>query len=155
MKVVYEFIVADRENSKLLAESSIDELAIPYFRCFGLDPVNLASLYFVIHNKPFHESYLQQFAVLHHDHRTCDSLVEMPESLCEALASLPTQKHADVVESWKEKEGFSLSHWHDEFKRNVLLNLVKLSKTSQDRRQPLMLKVSVIDAEVAGARTLH
>lgn len=155
MKVVYEFVVADRENSKLLAESSIEELAIPYFRCFGLDPVNLASLYFVIHNKPFHESYLQQFSVLHHDDKTCDSLVEMPESLCEALASLPSQKHADVLEGWKEKEGFSLSHWHDEFKRNVLLNLVKLSKASQDRRQPLMLKVSVLNAEVAGTRTLH
>lgn len=155
MKVLYEFVVADRDKSKLLAESSIEELSVPYFRCFGLDPVNLATLYFVINNKPFHESYLQQFAVLHHDHETCDSLVEMPKSLCEALATLPLQKHSDVLESWKEKEGFSLSHWHDEFKRNVLLNLVELSKTSQDRCQPLMLKVRVVDSDVAAARTLH
>lgn len=155
MKVVYEFVVAEREKSKLLAESAVEDLSVPYFRCFGLDPVNLASLYFVIHNKPYHESYLEQFSVLHHDNKTCDSLVEMPQSLCDALASLPSQKHADVVESWTEKEGFSLAHWHNEFKHNVLLNLVKLSKTSQDRRQPLMLKVSIVKPEAEGSRTLH
>lgn len=155
MKVVYEFVVADRDKSKLLAETSVEELSVPYFRCSGLDPVNLASLYFVIHDKPYHESYLEQFSVLHHDDKTCDSLVEMPESLCEALASLPSKKHADVLQSWTEKEGFSLSHWHDEFKRNVLLNLVELSKTSQNRRQPMMLKVSVFEPETAGSRTLH
>jgi hypothetical protein len=59
------------------------------------------------------------------------------------------------VQSWKEKEGFSLGHWHEEFKRNVLLNLVELSKTSQDRRQPLLLKVSVVDSPVMGSRMLH
>ena len=155
MKVMYEFVVADREKSKLLAESSIEDLSVPYFRCFGLDPVNLASLYFVIHNKPYHESYLQQFSVLHHDSETCDSLVEMPQSLCDALATLPSQRHADVLESWKENEGFSLSHWHDEFKRNVLLNLVELSKTSQDLRQSLILKVRVVDSSASGAHTLH
>lgn len=155
MKVVYEFVVAEREKSKLLAESSVEELSVPYFRCFGLDPVNLASLYFVIHGKPYHESYLEQFSVLHHDNETCDSLVEMPQSLCDALASLPSQKHADVIEEWTEKEGFTLSHWHDEFKRNVLLNLVELSKTSQHRCQPMLLKVSVINPDVAGSRTLH
>lgn len=155
MKVVYEFVVAEREKSKLLAESSIEELSVPYFRCFGLDPVNLASLYFVINNKPYHDSYLEQFSVLHHDNETCDSLVEMPESLCDALASLPSQKHDYIVKSWKEKEGFSLGHWHNEFKRNVLLNLVELSKKSKDRCQPLMLKVRVVESEVAVARTLH
>jgi len=155
VKVVYEFIVADREKSKLLAESSIEELSVPYFRCFGMDPVNLASLYFVINNKPFRESYLQQFSVLHHDSETCDSLVEMPKSLCDALASLPSQKHADVIQGWKEKEGFSLGHWHDEFKRNVLLNLVELSKTSQDRSQSLMLKVRVVESSATNSHTLH
>lgn len=155
MKVVYEFVVAEREKSKLLAESAVEELSVPYFRCFGLDPVNLASLYFVINGKPYHESYLEQFSVLHHDQKTCDSLVEMPRSLCDALASLPSQKHADVLESWTEKEGFTLSHWHEEFKRNVLLNLVELSKTSQDRCQPMMLKVSVVNPEVTGSHTLH
>lgn len=155
MKVVYEFVVADRENSKLLTESAIEELSFPYFRCFGLDPVNLASLYFVINNKPFHESYLQQFSVLHHNDKTCDSLVEMPQSLCDALASLPSKKHADVLKDWKEKDGFTLSHWHDEFKRNVLSNLVELSKTSQDRQQSLMLKVRVMDSDEAANHTLH
>ena len=155
MKVVYEFVVAEREKSKLLAESAVEDLSVPYFRCFGLDPVNLASLYFVIHNTPYRESYLEQFSVLHHDDETCDSLVEMPKSLCDALASLPSQKHADIVQSWKEKEGFSLGHWHEEFKRNVLLNLIELSKTSQDRRQPLLLKVSVVDSPVMGSRMLH
>jgi len=155
MKVVYEFVVADREKSKLLAESSIEELSVPYFRCSGLDPVNLASLYFVINNTPFRESYLQQFSVLHHDSQTCDSLVEMPQSLCDALASLPMQRHADVVQGWKEKEGFSLAHWHDEFKSKVLLNLVELSKASQDRNESLMLKVRVVESAVTGSRTLH
>lgn len=155
MNVVYEFVVAEREKSKLLAESSVEDLSVPYFRCFGLDPVNLASLYFVIHGKPYHESYLEQFSVLHHDNKTCDSLVEMPQSLRDALASLPLKKHADVLQGWTEKEGFSLSHWHEEFKRNVLLNLVELSKTSQDRCQPMLLKVSVVDSETAGSHTLH
>ena len=155
MKVVYEFVVADREKSKILAESSIEDLSVPYFRCFGLDPVNLASLYFVINNIPYRESYLNQFAVLHHDSKTCDSLVEMPKSLCDALASLPSQKHADVVQSWTEKEGFSLGHWHDEFKRNVLLNLVELSKTSKDRDQALMLKVRVVNSATSASHTLH
>jgi len=155
VKVVYEFVVADREKSKLLAESSIDELSVPYFRCFGLDPVNLASLYFVINDKPFRESYLEQFSVLHHDNETCDSLVEMPASLCDALASLPAQKHAAVLEGWTEKEGVSVSHWRDDFKRNVLLNLVELSKKSQDRRQPLMLKVRIVNSDAAGSHTLH
>jgi hypothetical protein len=155
VKVVYEFIVADREKSKQLAESSIEELSIPYFRCFGLDPVNLASLYFVINDKPFSESYLQQFSVLHHDNETCDSLVEMPASLCAALASLPDQKHAAVLKGWTEKEGVSVGHWRDDFKRNVLLNLVELSKKSQDRRQPLMLKVRIVNPEVTESHTLH
>ena len=155
MKVVYEFVVADREKSKLLAESSIEELSVPYFRCFGLDPVNLASLYFVINDQPFSESYLQQFSVLHHDHDTCDSLVEMPASLCDSLASLPAQKHAAVLASWTGKEGVSVSHWRDDFKRNVLLNLVELSKKSRDRHQPLMLKVRIVDSGATEFHTLH
>lgn len=155
MKVVYEFVVAEREKSKLLVESAVEELSVPYFRCFGLDPVNLAALYFVINNKPFSETYLQQFSVLHHDAETCDSLVEMPSSLCDALATLPSQKHAAVLENWTDEEGVSVSHWHDEFKRNVLLNLVELSKKSQDSRQSLMLKVRVVNPELSGSQTLH
>ena len=41
MKVVYEFVVADRADSQLLAQSPVDQLSLPYFRCFGLDPANL------------------------------------------------------------------------------------------------------------------
>ena len=46
MKVVYEFVVADRADSQLLAQSPLDQLSLPYFRCFGLDPANLAALFF-------------------------------------------------------------------------------------------------------------
>ena len=155
MRVVYEFIVADRDKSKLLTESSIDELSLPFFRCFGLDPVNLASLYFVINDKPYCESYLQQFSVLHHNQETCDSLVEMPKSLRDSLASLPIQKLEKILKAWTEREELSLGHWHDEFKENVLLKLVELSKESQDRRQPLMLKVRILDSLSSEQHTLH
>lgn len=155
MRVVYEFIVADRADSQLLVQSPIDQLSLPYFRCFGLDPVNLASLYFLINDKPYCDTYLQQFAVLHHDDNTCDSLVEMPQSLCDSLASLPSQQLSRVLDNWREKEGFSLSHWHDEFKRKVLLNLVKLSKECQDRQQSLMLKVRVDQHSSEASLTLH
>ena len=155
LKVVYEFIVADRAESRLLTESSIDDLSYPYFRCFGLDPANLASLYFIINDQPYCDTYLQQFSVLHHDNKTCNSLVEMPKSLCESLAALPDQKFSRVVDSWKEKEDLSLGHWHHEFKRNVLLNLVELSRECQDRKQSLMLKVRVDQAASSSLPTLH
>lgn len=155
MKVVYEFVVADRADSQLLAQSQIDQLSLPYFRCFGLDPVNLASLYFLINDKPYCDTYLQQFSVLHHDDKTCDSLVEMPQSLCDSLASLPSQQLSYVLDKWQEKEGFSLSHWHDEFKRKVLTNLVKLSKECQDRQQSLILKVRVAQHNSEAQHTLH
>ena len=155
MKVVYEFIVADRAESRLLAESSVDDLAYPYFRCFGLDPANLASLYFVITDQPYSDAYLQQFSVLHHDNETCNSLVEMPKSLCESLASLPHQKLNRVLDNWKENEGITLSHWRDEFKRNVLTNLVQLSRECQDRQQSLMLKVRVDQSRSSTSYTLH
>ena len=155
MRVVYEFVVADRADSQLLVQSPIDQLSLPYFRCFGLDPVNLASLYFLINNKPYCDTYLQQFAVLHHDDRTCDSLVEMPQSLCDSLASLPSRQLNYVLDNWLEKEGVTLSHWHEEFKRRVLTNLVKLSKECQDRRQSLMLKVRVTQYNIDTPQTLH
>jgi len=155
LRVVYEFVVADRADSQLLVQSPIDQLSLPYFRCFGLDPVNLAALYFLINNKPYCATYLQQFAVLHHDDRTCDSLVEMPQSLCDSLASLPRQQLNYVLDNWLEKEGISLSYWHQEFKRRVLINLVKLSKECQDRQQSLMLKVRVAQNSSEAPLTLH
>ena len=155
MKVVYEFVVADRADSQLLAQSPVDQLSLPYFRCFGLDPVNLAALYFLINEQPYSETYLQQFCVLHHDAETCNSLVEMPKSLCDSLASLPNQQLSRVLEEWQEKEGVSLNHWHDEFKRNVLQNLVELSKECQDRQQSLMLKVQVDQRDTESLHTLH
>jgi hypothetical protein len=155
LRVVYEFVVADRADSQLLVQSPIDQLSLPYFRCFGLDPVNLASLYFLINNKPYCDTYLQQFAVLHHDDRTCDSLVEMPQSLCDSLASLPSRQLNYVLDNWLEKGGVTLSHWHEEFKRRVLTNLVKLSKECQDRRQSLMLKVRVTQYNIDTPQTLH
>lgn len=155
MNVVYEFVVADRADSQLLIQSQIDQLSLPYFRCFGLDPVNLAALYFLINDKPYCDTYLQQFSVLHHDDKTCNSLVEMPQSLCDSLAALPSQQLNRVLDNWQEKEGFSLSHWHDEFKRSVLLNLVELSKACQDRQQSLMLKVRVRRHDAEAQRTLH
>jgi hypothetical protein len=155
LKVVYEFVVADRADTQLLAQSQVDRLSLPYFRCFGLDPVNLATLYFLINDKPYCDTYLQQFAVLHYDSKTCDSLVEMPQSLCDSLASLASQQLARVLENWREKEGFSLSHWHDSFKRNVLLNLVELSKECRERRQSLILKVRIAQRDNAAQITLH
>jgi len=155
LRVVYEFVVADRADSQMLVQSPIDQLSLPYFRCFGLDPVNLASLYFLINDKPYCDTYLQQFAVLHHDDRTCDSLVEMPQSLCDSLASLPSRQLSYVLDNWREKEGVTLSHWHEEFKRSVLTNLVKLSKECQDRRQSLMLKVRVTQHNNEMPHTLH
>ncbi|WP_455209434.1 hypothetical protein [Kaarinaea lacus] len=155
MKVVYEFVVADRADSQLLAQSQVDQLSLPYFRCFGLDPANLAALYFLINDKPYCDTYLQQFSVLHHNDKTCDSLVEMPRSLCDSLASLPSQQLPRVLNNWQEKEGFSLGHWHEEFKRNVLLNLVQLSKECQDRQQSLILKVRVAQHDMASQYTLH
>ena len=155
VKVVYEFVVADRSESKLLVESSVDELSYPYFRCFGLDPANLASLYFVINDQPYSDTYLQQFSVLHHDNETCSSLVEMPRSLCDSLASLPRQKLMQVLDNWKELEDLSLGHWRDEFKRNVLLNLVQLSKTCLDGRKSLMMKVCVDHSPFSELHTLH
>jgi hypothetical protein len=136
LKVVYEFVVADRADSQLLAQSPLDQLSLPYFRCFGLDPANLAALYFLITDQPYCDTYLQQFCVLHHDAETCNSLVEMPQSLCDSLASLP-------------------NHWQDDFKRNVLQNLVELSKKCQNRQQSLMLKVQVDQREASSLHTLH
>ncbi len=155
MKVLYEFVVADRADSDLLAQSPVDQLSLPYFRCFGLDPVNLAALYFLINDQPYSESYLQQFCVLHHDVETCNSLVEMPKSLCESLASLPSQQLTRVLDEWQEKEGLSLDHWQDDFKRQVLQNLVNLSKECQDRQQSLMMKVQVDQRDTLSLHTLH
>jgi len=155
LKVVYEFVVADRADSQLLAQSSVDQLSLPYFRCFGLDPANLAALYFLITEQPYSDAYLQQFCVLHYDAETCNSLVEMPQSLCDSLATLPNQQLTRVLDKWQEKEGLSLNHWQDEFKLNVLKNLVELSKECQDRQQSLMLKVQVDQRDTSSLNTLH
>ena len=155
MKVVYEFVVADRADSHLLVKSQLDKLSLPYFRCFGLDPANLATLYFLINDQPYCDTYLQQFSVLHHDDKTCDSLVEMPQSLCDSLASLPSERLNRVLDDWQENEDFSISHWHDEFKKNVLLNLVELSKECRDRQQSLMLKVRIAQHAQSTEYTLH
>lgn len=155
MKVVYEFVVADRADSQLLAQSPVDQLSLPYFRCFGLDPANLAALYFLITEQPYCDTYLQQFCVLHHDAETCNSLVEMPQSLCDSLASLPNQQLTRVLDEWQEKEDLSLNHWQDDFKRNVLQNLVELSKECQDRQQSLMLKVQIDQRDTSSLHTLH
>lgn len=155
MRITYEFIVADRADSQLLAQACIDNLSFPYFRCFGLDPVNIATLYFLAKDKPFCESFLQKFSVLHHDENTCDSIVELPECFCESLAELNTDKIADIIDNWEETDDMSLSYWHDDFKRNVVLNLVELSKQCQDKRQSLMLKVCVDPQAETNRKSLH
>ena len=155
MKVVYEFVVADRADSHILAQSPVDQLSLPYFRCFGLDPANLAALYFLINEQPYCETYLQQFCVLHHDAETCNSLVEMPKSLSDSLASLPTQQLTRVLENWQENEGMSLDYWQEDFKRHVLQNLVELSKQCQHREQSLMMKVQVDQRDTSSLHTLH
>lgn len=147
MNVVYEFVVADRSDSQLLAKAPVDQLPFPYFRCFALDPANLATLYFLINDQPYRESYLQQFDVLHHDRETCNSLVAMPSSLCESLATLPRSQLRRVVENWQQ-QGVDLDHWQQDFIRSVLLKLMALSKQSRDRDQSLLLKVCV-DAQPA------
>lgn len=155
MNVVYEFVVADRADSQLLAKAPVDQLALPYFRCFGLDPASLAALYFLINDKPYCDSYLQQFAVLHHDHDTCNSLVEMPGSLCDALASLPRQQLQRVVAQWEERQDIALAHWQEDFKRGVILKLMELSRQCRERRQSLLLKVCVDPQSLERAQTIH
>jgi hypothetical protein len=154
LNVVYEFVVADRADSQLLARAPVDQLPYPYFRCFALDPANLATLYFLINNEPYRESYLQQFSVLHHDHDTCNSLVEMPSSLCESLASLPKRQLRRVVENWQQ-EGVDLDHWQEDFIRSVLLKLMELSKQCQDRDQSLLLKVCVDTQPASEGEIVH
>lgn len=156
MRITYEFIVADRADSRLLAQDCIDNLSFPYFRCFGLDPVNIATLYFLANNKPFCESYLNQFSVLHHDDENCDStIVELPESFCDTLADLQQDRIAHIIDNWEQASDISLTYWHDEFKRNVVLNLVELSKQCQDKRQSLMLKVCVDQQAETNRKSLH
>jgi hypothetical protein len=154
LNVVYEFVVADRSDSQLLAKAPVDQLPFPYFRCFALDPANLATLYFSINEQPYHESYLQQFDVLHHDHETCNSLVEMPSSLCESLASLPRGQLRRVVENWQQ-QGIDLDHWQQDFISSVLLKLMELSKQSRDRDQSLLLKVCVDTQSAAQTEIVH
>jgi hypothetical protein len=154
LNVVYEFVVADRSDSQLLAKAPVDQLPFPYFRCFPLDPANLATLYFLINDQPYRESYLQQFDVLHHDHETCNSLVEMPDSLCESLASLPRRQLRRVVVNWQQK-GIDLDHWQEDFVRSVLLKLMELSKQSRDRDQSLLLKVCVDAQPAAQTEIVH
>lgn len=155
MKITYEFIVASRDDSQLLAQSSVEQLSFPYFRCFGLDPLNLAHLYFLANGEPFCESYLLQFSVLHHDEDTCDSIVELPESFCERLAEINNDRVTNIIDNWEEKAGLSLSYWHAEFKRNVVLNLIELSKQCCSQRQSLMLKVCVDQQAETNRNTLH
>ena len=155
MRITYEFIVADPADSQLLAQAPIDELPFPYFRCFGLDPVNIASLYFLANDKPYCESYLYQFSVLHHDDKTCDSIVELPESFCDSLADLNSERISDIIDNWEQTAGLSLSYWHKDFKRNVVLNLVELSKQCLDHSKSLILKVCVDQDAKSNRATLH
>lgn len=137
-----EFIDAHRSEAKRITEVSLEDMGYQYFRCLKLDLATLGELYFLLSGQPFSEDYLQEFVVLARSANNRTLVIELPQTLVQALAVFDGPQ-STLAAQWREKSGIILNGWHYEYRINVLRSLIGLAQRVHAKNSGILLRVKV------------
>lgn len=139
-RIAFEFIVSDAEQIKQTIGIHIENTGLPYFRCFGMDLNSLISLYTKLKGERNHQNALKSFQVFKQSADRKETIIKTPRDYCAVLSTLNTEPESTIAE-WIEKEGFSLSHWHQEYKQTFAVSLAVLASQALESNRSIFIKV--------------
>lgn len=141
MRLVCEFVVAQKGDAQIIANQNLEDSNYTYLRSFNLDLAGLAELYALSKDVAYDGEYINEFRLLAQSADQKANVMLIPRSFCQQVAALDVEHLPPRLLDWRVDPAVSPSDWDADHKTKLIHSLIRLARWCNTTSCPMLLKL--------------